>query len=61
MREMELFVKHIGPVLDRPGMVEGWRAWLSALAAAGLLVETVEAVEDRTLDGIFGHRWRDGI
>ena len=61
VREMELFVEHVGPVIDSPGSVDGWRGWLRALAAEGLLGETVEAAEDRMLDGIFGQGWRDGI
>jgi len=61
MREIELFVEHVGPVLNRPGMVEGWRTWMRAMATEGLLGETVEAAEDRMLDSAFGHGWRDGI
>jgi len=54
VREIELFVEYVGPVLDLPGMVEGWRAWVTAMGAEGLLGEAVEDVEDRLLDSVFG-------
>ena len=53
-REIEPFGEQVGPVLDRPGMAEGWRSWMRVRAAESLLDEYVEAVEDRVLDGVFG-------
>lgn len=35
-------------------MVEGWRAWLAAMNAKGLLGEALEDAEDQLLDSVFG-------
>jgi hypothetical protein len=61
LRDVELWLEHVAPVIGRPEMVDGWRAWAAEMDAEGPLDATLEEVEDRVLDGFFGKGWRTGL
>lgn len=58
VREVELFVHHVGPVVDNGDLLSGWRCWTKAMDAEGLLEAQLEEAQSRVLDGFFGQGWR---
>jgi AbiV family abortive infection protein len=54
LREIELFIEHVGPVVGTPKIIDGWRKWSVAMDSEGLLTETLEEHENRVLGSIFG-------
>ena len=49
LRDGELWVEHLGPVYGTAGMIEGWRNFLAAMEAEGLLHATRKEMEDRLI------------
>lgn len=58
LRDVELFVEHLGPVWGTAAMTAGWRKWVGAMDSEGLLPVTRDEIEDRVLDNFFGKGWR---
>ncbi len=58
LRDVELWVEHLGLVYGTAGMIEGWRTFLAVMETEGLLHATSEEMEDRLFDTFFGKGWR---
>jgi hypothetical protein len=60
LREVELFVEHLGPVVGTPNMPFGRLAWLTAMDAEGLLTKSVVELQVEHADVMLGKEWRSG-
>lgn len=58
VREVELFIQHMGPSSDDGDLLSYWRRWIDAMDAEGLLDPPLDDVHNRVLDGFLGRGWR---